>query len=108
MSDEHIDKLKQLKKNCKTRLTKFKSFLEKYVNLQNKESVTIKEFETRKEKVEESWNELDRVQTELELLAPSQNLEAESVEFEEFYYRYFSLANQFLNQRKPQASVTRI
>lgn len=104
MSSDDVEVLKQIKKTCRTRLTKFKTFLERYVGIQNKDSVSIEEFRVRLSKVEGVWDEFDKAHTTLELKFPAQDLENERTEFEEYYYKYVSLGSKFLNQRTSQVS----
>lgn len=60
MSIPEVENFKQIKKNCKTRLTKFKSFLEQYSNNASKDFVTTEELELRIEKIEQCWIDFDK------------------------------------------------
>ena len=61
MATTEVDALKLLKKNCKTRLKKFKTFVEKYASSQTKESTPIEKIQLRVQRAEETDRNLRKL-----------------------------------------------
>lgn len=99
MSQTEIDKAKQAKKNCKTKLTKFHTFLEKCLT---DRKCNIEEVKVRFKKMEEMWLEYDQAQLILEVVAPSANQETERVEFENSFYKYTAIASKIINEKSSE------
>lgn len=89
-----LDAIRQSHTNCKSRLTKFKTFLDKCLN----EPATVEEIQLCLKKIDECWKEYDRAQFGLETLAPNPNREAKRNEFEENYFTYTSIALKLINE----------
>lgn len=98
MNSNEVESYRQTRTNCKTRLTKFKTFLDKCLNKENDETVSVEEIQLRLNKIEENWKEYDRAQLGLEMLAPTQNREFERSEFEDYHLRYTAIALKLINE----------
>lgn len=95
-----IEAHRQSRTNCKTRLTKFKTFLDKCII----ENTAVEEIQLRLNKMDENWKEYDKAQLGLETLAPSANREIERSEFEEIHFRYCTIATKMISDHRQSLS----
>ncbi|XP_051170292.1 uncharacterized protein LOC127287411 [Leptopilina boulardi] len=97
MSVTQLDHARQDRTNCKSRLTKFKTFLEKLKD-EPRENIDPNALKIRLGKIEETWSQYDQAQKTIELLAPTPSREIERSEFEDNYFVYTSLAMKLINE----------
>ncbi|XP_051162195.1 uncharacterized protein LOC127282137 [Leptopilina boulardi] len=94
-----LEELRQTRTNCKTRLTKFKTYIEKCTNENFNDIVDVEELKLRLAKIEETWDIYDRTQSKLEILVPNPNRETERMEFEDNYFRLCAVASKLIKER---------
>lgn len=105
MTNNEVDVFRQSRINCKSRLTKFKTFLDRCIDQRNSDSVTVEEIRLRLNKLDENWIEYDKAQLGLEMFDPNPTRGAERSDFEETYYRYSAIVLKLINERSASSNV---
>ncbi|XP_051153762.1 uncharacterized protein LOC127277018, partial [Leptopilina boulardi] len=104
MSVNEVDTARQSRTNCKSKLTKFNTFLEKCSIDEN--AGTVEEIKLRLQKIEEVWSEFEKAQLTLEILAPAPSRDLDRTEFENYYFKYVSKATKMIKERTDHETVT--
>ena len=99
-----LEKAKQIRTTCKSRMTKFINFLEKISEPEFSQEIDTDEIKSRLKKIEEAWNEFDKAQMVIELLGPYAGSEKERNDFEESYYKATALAEKIIKRNAPSGS----
>ncbi|XP_041984088.1 uncharacterized protein LOC121736771 [Aricia agestis] len=109
MTEESVEKLRKLKKiraSMKTKLTQFEAFLDICRSYENLSEVHSAELQARLSRIQNLIHDFDTLQTEIEVLVDSPDLQYEERKmFEDLYYKLISSAQNIISTSSDKKGV---
>lgn len=100
MDKTDVDVARQNRTNCKSKLIKFNTYLEKCKS--DLTVVSVEEIKGRLKKIQKLWDEFDEAQLVLEVKAQGPTRETDRTDFENNYFKFTAVENEIINQLTSQ------